>query len=114
MKGTIHYDHSGREAMPVDEDCGGHDMTKTDELTKGGHYNIELDLDSKLLSNLVDIWANENLHEASLELYTDIMEDTGNQHNALHAAVTNDIMLDVLKEKLAREEAKIDDSSEDV
>ena len=57
---------------------------------------------------------HKNLHKASLEIYTEALEDTGNQVVALHKAVVNDIILDVLKEKIAREESKLDDSPEDV
>ncbi len=112
-----HYDHQGREADPVNEECGGHDMSDIDKegtITKGGFYSIDIDLEPNILAELVDSWANVNLHKASLEIYTEVMEDTGNQVVALHRAVVNDIILDVLKEKIAREEAKLDANSTDV
>ncbi len=112
MKGTIHYDHDGREATPVDEEHGGHDMTV--KLTEGGFHSIELELEPTAIAHLVNEWARENLHGASLELYTEVMTDTGNQLNALHGAVVNDMILVVLKEKLDSEEAKLDASSKDV
>jgi len=82
--------------------------------TPGGNYKIKIDLDSDVLNNLVDVWARENLQDASLEQYTEVMEDTGDQRDALHGAVINEIIIDALTQQIARQQAEIDANAKDV
>lgn len=70
------------------------------EETPSGNYKIEIDLDQDVLANLVDMWARDNLHEASLEQYNEVMEETGNQRDALHGAVVNDIIIMALTQQI--------------
>lgn len=89
------------------------DITK-DDITKGGFYKLDLDLDPSLLTVLVDEWARNHLQAASLEQYIEVFEDTDNQSKALYDAVLNDIIIDILKSKIAEAEAEAESDSADI
>lgn len=104
---VVQYDHQGFKAKPVEEEHGGHEIEETDSsiITKGGFYKLELDVDDAILTDLVDLWARKHLQPASLELF---LENTDDQSKALHDAVLNDSIIDILKSKIAEAEAEAD------
>lgn len=134
----VRYDHQGFESTPVDEEYGGHDVKddkkvvsdgpiidwfersdladqpESTNLTKGGFHKFDLDIDLEDIEGLVNKWAHEHLSEASLEQYTEVFEDTNNQSKALYGAIINEIIIDVLKFKIAEIKTEIDDNSADV
>ena len=82
--------------------------------TPGGFCRIDIDLDDKVREDLINFWARDNLNEASLETYDELLAK-GSQTDALYGAVLNDIIIQTLVEQIARSEAEaaaeLDDKS---
>ncbi len=82
--------------------------------TPGGFCKLEIELDQDVISGLIDVWANANLHEASLEQYNELMASSGDQTDALHWAIVNDIVIQALTEQIKRTESRLDADATDV
>ena len=71
------------------------------ETTNGGFCKLNIDLDPDVLDTLVDQWAEDELHPASLEMYHEHLEqNAGARATALLNAVINDRIIEALTRKI--------------
>jgi hypothetical protein len=72
--------------------------------TPGGNCKIEIDLDDDIPQKLIEMWVEENLEEASQELFFEEVEN--DPVKALWNAVVNDQLINAIRQKIEEEEHK--------
>ena len=82
-------------------------MTEEYTKTPGGFCKLELDLDEDSVNRLMELWTEQSLHPASLELYNEIKETEG-QEVALYRAILNDQLIEALTAAINDAEATKD------
>jgi len=78
-----------------------------------GNCSIEVDIDTDTVERLMNIWVRENLDPASVEKFNDEYAVNGDQVEALHDAVFNDIIIAAIKTQIDRMLPENDDAEID-